>query len=42
MERIEYLWQNKYCVKAHNLRRVPITLTKDEKKMGKINPIREK
>jgi len=42
MERIEYLWQNKYCVKAHRLRRVPIILTKDEKRMGKINPVREK
>ncbi len=42
MERIEYLWQNEYCVKAHNLKRVPINLTKDEKKLGKINPVRGK
>ena len=42
MERIEYLWQNEYCVKAHNLKRVPINLTKNEKKLGKINPVRGK
>lgn len=42
MERTEYLWQNKYCLKAIKLKRVPITLTKREKELGKINPIRKK
>ena len=42
MERMEYLWQNKYCVKAINLKRAPIILTKREKTLGKINPIRNR
>ena len=42
MERIEYLWQNESCVKAHKLKRAPINLTKNEKKLGEINPVRGK
>lgn len=38
--RTEILWLNKACVDAKNSGRVPISLTKREKKMGKVNPIR--
>ena len=41
MERTEYLWQNKYCVEALDSKVVPIVLTKNEIKMGKINPVRK-
>lgn len=38
--RTEILWLNKSCITAKRLKVVPVKLTKREKKMGKINPVR--
>jgi DNA adenine methylase len=38
--RTEVLWQNKHCLEAKRLKKTPIVLTKREKCLGKINPVR--
>ena len=38
--RTELLWQNKHCVKAIQMERVPIRLSARERRLGKINPER--
>lgn len=38
--RTEILWLNKVCVEAKKSKVVPVALTKRERKLGKINPIR--
>jgi DNA adenine methylase len=40
MTRTEILWLNKFCVEAKRSGSIPIVLTKKEKKMGKVNPVR--
>lgn len=40
MTRTEILWLNKSCLEARQSKSVPITLTKKQKKMGKVNPIK--
>lgn len=40
MIRTEILWLNKFCVEAKRSKAIPITLTKKEKKTGKVNPVR--
>jgi DNA adenine methylase len=41
MTRTEILWLNKPCVEARKSKSIPIKLTKKEKKMGKVNPIKK-
>jgi DNA adenine methylase len=38
--RTEVVWMNKHFKKAQKLNRVPIRLSKEERKMNKINPSR--
>lgn len=40
-ERTEVVWMNKYYTKALNEKKVPIVLTEEERKLGKVNPERE-
>jgi DNA adenine methylase len=40
-KRTEVVWMNKQFIKAQNLKRVPIRLTKKERKSNKLNPIRQ-
>lgn len=40
MSRTEILWLNKFCIESDRTKSIPITLTKKEINMGKINPVR--
>jgi len=40
MTRTEILWMNKSCIEARESKSVPIVLSKKQKKMGKVNPIK--
>ncbi len=40
--RIEVVWMNKHFVKAAELKQLPLTLTVEERKLGKVNPERKR